>query len=527
MVALDNIEIERQTLQGHLDLVKSSTERNRLGQFATNTSLATEIVECAISLLHSRAKIRFLDPAIGTGAFYSALLRNVPRSRIAGARGYEIDISYGAKAARLWGSTPLEFKISDFTRAVPPPEHNARPNLIICNPPYVRHHHIGVEEKLRLRHLAERATGMRLSGLAGLYCYFLCLSHSWLAEDGIGAWLIPSEWMDVNYGDKIKEYLLSQITLLRVHRFDPEEVQFADALVSSVVVLFKKALPLAGHTVEFTYGGSVAKPNISRHTPIELLQTSAKWTRFPLASVETCCSATGLRLTDLFKVQRGLATGANDFFIMTAEQAAEREIPRKFLSPILPGPRYLSVDEINADSHCRPLLDRKLFLLTCNLPEEEVKAFYPALWKYLRAGVKAGIAGRYLCHHRSPWYMQEERLPAPLLCTYMGRSDQGRRKPFRFILNHSKATAANVYLMLYPKPALERELRREPTLLRSLWRVLNGLPPEKLMGAGRVYGGGLYKLEPRELGNLSADELITLLPQMAADNGKKKLLPRE
>ena len=54
-----------------------------------------------------------------------------------------------------------------------------------------------------------------------------------MADDGLAAWLIPSEFMDVNYGRAIKEYLLNQVTLLRIHRFDPSDVQFNDALVSS------------------------------------------------------------------------------------------------------------------------------------------------------------------------------------------------------------------------------------------------------------------------------------------------------
>ena len=45
--------------------------------------------------------------------------------------------------------------------------------------------------------------------------------------------------MDVNYGKAVKHYLLSRVTLLHIHRFDPNDVQFADALVSSAVVWFR------------------------------------------------------------------------------------------------------------------------------------------------------------------------------------------------------------------------------------------------------------------------------------------------
>lgn len=78
-------------------------------------------------------------------------------------------------------------------------------------------------------------------------------------------------------------------------------------------------------------------------------------------------------------------------------------------------------------------------------------------------------------------------------------------RPFRFILNHSQATAPNVYLMLYPKPQLQQQLQNDPSLLRKIWTMLTQLQPTDLIAQGRVYGGGLYKLEPKELGRASLD----------------------
>jgi hypothetical protein len=64
------------------------------------------------------------------------------------------------------------------------------------------------------------------------------------------------------------------------------------------------------------------------------------------------------------------------------------------------------------------------------------------------------------------------------------------------------AVAANVYLMLYPKPPLAAMLQNEPELTRAIWEALSSITAEKLVGEGRVYGGGLYKLEPKELCNV-------------------------
>jgi hypothetical protein len=177
----------------------------------------------------------------------------------------------------------------------------------------------------------------------------------------------------------------------------------------------------------------------------------------------------------------------------------------------LPGPHYLETDVIEAEPDGTPKIERQQFMLDCRLPEAEVKARFPKLWAYLERG--KDVAETYLCRHRRPWYAQENRPPPPFLCTYMGRGLVTRAKPFRFILNRSRATAANVYLLLYPKPVLERALQRDPDLGRSVWEFLDSISPEILLGEGRVYGGGLYKMEPKELANVPAERIATLLPR--------------
>ena len=242
------IETRRLALQRDLDAAKTQAERNHMGQFATPTALARDILGYAKRQLGADTGVRFFDPAIGTGSFYSALLEVFPEERIDSAVGYEIDPHYAAPAAALWQSTGLDIRQADFTLAPAPPATGGF-NLIICNPPYVRHHHIGNSDKHRLRQRTRSACGLELSGLAGLYCYFLGLSHRWLATGGLAGWLIPSEFMDVNYGVAVKRYLLDTVDLLHIHRFDPNDVQFGDALVSSAVVWFRKASSSPSHKV--------------------------------------------------------------------------------------------------------------------------------------------------------------------------------------------------------------------------------------------------------------------------------------
>lgn len=514
MIWHEDFETRRLVLQTKLDAEKTLAERNRLGQFATPTALAREIVAQSLALLPSGHPIRFLEPAIGTGSFYSALRATAMPELVADAAGHEIDAHYATPAKKLWADSALRLTLGDFTTATPP-DPSARANLVICNPPYVRHHHLSKDEKARLQDASEAACGIRIAGLAGLYTYFLALSHAWMAEEGVAAWLIPSEFMDVNYGKAVKTYLLKQVTLLRIHRFDPADVQFGDALVSSAVVWFRKAPPIRHHEVEFTFGGRLAEPHVRRMISADDLARETKWTRYPASDVRE--AHMGPKLKDFFKIQRGLATGDNKFFIMTADEAQARGVPPQFLTPILPSPRYLPEMEITADADGAPLIERRLHLLDCRLPQAEVKAKHPSLWAYLQTGVPA-VSSRYLCAHRSPWYSQENRPAAPIVCTYMGRSGgKDATAPFRFILNHSKATAANVYLLLYPTPRLRRALDAKPALLRQVWALLQAIQPADLLDEGRIYGGGLHKMEPKELANVPAEQLGAFVSAVERD----------
>src|SRR5262245_36568818 len=117
--SINTLEKQRLALQDELDGQKTQAERNRLGQFATPTALSIDILEYAATQIPPETKIRFLDPGIGTGAFYSALRSVFPKRRIAEAVGFEIDTHYGKPAAKLWKDDGLTLKLSDFTVAKP------------------------------------------------------------------------------------------------------------------------------------------------------------------------------------------------------------------------------------------------------------------------------------------------------------------------------------------------------------------------------------------------------------------------
>lgn len=300
-MTLAETEQLREKQQTEIDISKTIESRRSFGQFATPAQLANEIAVTTIPYLHKKS-LDILEPSTGTGSFVSAFLRHAGE-RVTRIAAIELDPDLFTAGTRLWSSFPVDYRNVDFTTAEP----NALFDLVVANPPYVRHHVLEAERKRQLQRAVFSETGIWISGLAGLYCYFLLLSLKWMMQGALGVWLIPSEWMSVNYGEAIRSFFIKSVRLLKVHKFDASDVRFSDALVSSSVIWFRKDSP--GGSADFMRGISLQTPDFSKTIPVAHLGSKGKWPP-PVASGASSANA---QLKDFFTIRRGIATGDNTF----------------------------------------------------------------------------------------------------------------------------------------------------------------------------------------------------------------------
>jgi len=494
-----DIELRRQSIQDLLDSKKNHEERNVLGQFSTPKLLADSIVKAALSYINGK-ELRFLDTSIGTGVFFSSLINLCNKKDIEYACGYEIDKHYAIPAIELWKNEKINYFVGDFFDFVPP-KNNEKFNIIVSNPPYVRHHHINSDKKSELKKRIEKYYGLTLSGLTGLYGYFMILSALWLKENGISVWLVPNEFLDVNYGKIIKSFFLSKVKLLRIHRFNPLNIKFSNALVTSTVVFYTTGK--TSDSVLFTSGDDIIIPEIKKNILVKNLNPDDKWSNYFLTSVLT--KKNNVTIGDYFYVKRGIATGSNKHFIINDEVIGKYNISEKYLKPILPSPKYIMNNIIEKESNGRIAGVKNRYLLNITCSENEIYNLPDGVILYLNSIYKE-IKNNYIIKNRSPWYKQEYRPECPFLISYMGRNPN---EPFRLFLNKTNATAPNVYLFLYPKfNWKEIEVKYKGFLIELHNKLLN-ISSRTLVSSGRVYGGGLYKLEPKELMGVSLDDILS------------------
>ena len=88
----------------------------------------------------------------------------------------------------------------------------------------------------------------------------------------------------------------------------------------------------------------------------------------------------------------------------------------------------------------------------------------------------------------------------------MGRGRNGL-PPIHFYWNKSDAIATNTYLMLYPNPILSKKLEEDETLSKELLDMLQKAAATTVLEQCRLHAGGLRKIEPKELGNVTLPDV--------------------
>jgi len=221
VVSASDQEAERFRRQKEVDASKSLPERNVNGQYSTPFELAHVMVGQALRDRHWQSgdgAVHVFEPACGSGVFLSALLA-IPHAPAFLFTGVERDPDYADICKSVFASKNVRIVEGDFFIVSETEAFQASADVLVANPPYVRHHHLAFEDKLRLQSRVLRELGIQISGLSGLYVYFILLADRLLRAGAVASWLIPGEFLYTNYGKALREYLLKRVTLLRLHTF--------------------------------------------------------------------------------------------------------------------------------------------------------------------------------------------------------------------------------------------------------------------------------------------------------------------
>ena len=518
-------------------------DRRTLGQFWTPAPIAELMAHWAIRCPGDRV----LDPAFGSGVFLLAALRRLvalgqpPSLAAQQVTGIEISpLAYRMGVANLLlyhpGAQPVlqlgdflvpkhgavtvvreaavAYEVGMYQPMLPglelparhPIETIGRFDAVVCNPPYTRHHQLPEAYKATWSAQMEREFGLRLSRLSGLFAYFFVQAARMLKPTGRMAFITPTGVFEAGYSRQVKAFIRRQLRLRAIITFDESLSVFEGVDTAACITLLEGPRTAPVQQVRHLYvkewpgvvplmtalqaeEETVHEWGTVRLIAWEDLRPRNKWTVI-MQENSRFDDSRFVPLGQIARVMRGIATGANDFFVLSDAEVAKWNLNPAYLRPVLTktreAPGY-AFEESDFDRLGREGKKRWLLYLTGPVSEGTPEA------RYIRYGEALGLHTRSLVQTRRRWYEMEQREPAPIYFTYLSR------KKSRFIYNRAGVLALNVFLCIYP----DQRIAGDEMALKALLAVLNSLiSKETLRHVGRTYGGDTIKLEPREMDQL-------------------------
>lgn len=468
--------------------------RKKLGQFFTPYSVARFMSQWLTEIPADEPRI--LDPCAGLGVFERAICSTSPDFAVnARFSLWEKDTELAKSLSSICQRLPIEYSVTneDFLD-----EHawSAEYDAIIANPPYFKHHF--VENKKALRDVVSSKVGAPFTVQSNIYCWFLIKALALLKSGGRLAFIIPTEFLNANYGRDVKNHLLETGYLRYIISVCYKNKTFADAITTSCVLLAEKGVQPAGPIRFYRANSHNQLDKLSRflanaeHREYESseLDVERKWRSYFPGTESIDKTASNLVPFSTFgRFSRGIATGANEFFAMRPSTADEHNLPLDCLIRCLCKARQASRKTFSSHDFERlRQSDQPVYLFDGEAISNK------AVDRYIRSGEISGYQYRYLTKMRTPWYALEKRAPSKIWVCVFGREG------IRFIWNESNCISLTCFHVFQPSSAGE-------AYVPILFLYLNSFTGRTFLEVEkREYGGGLEKYEPNDINKALAPD---------------------
>lgn len=411
----------------------------------------------------------------------------------------KVDVTKAQLHSSLQGAAPagtVEWRI-DFADVM----LNGGFDVVVANPPYVRHEDIGPTKTLLVKQYSDAVTAR-----SDLYCHFYVRGLQLLREGGTHVFVCSNSWLDVGYGARLQEYLLNNAHVQAIYESAVER-QFATADINTIISIinktgtaddnltrfvslradFETALNDGDHRREITktkaelQAGGTAPPDNRNRCKFVGDKWGGKYLRAP-DIYHTILNNYGdklVRLGDVATVISGVKTGANRFFYLTQERIAEFDIEPEYCHLVMTSPQ-----ESRSIAVIPAKLPKRIFM--CHA-DKDALAGTGAL-AYIQWGESQDYHTGTSVKSRRRWY------------------DLGERDASQLALNYVIGTTARTYYFqhgcLVPNVFHTAQCKSNQPL--QLCAALNSTLAQLVINlSGRVnLGGGALKLELYEFGSL-------------------------
>ncbi len=286
---------------------------------------------------------------------------------------------------------------------------NEKYQLIIGNPPYINIKNMGDDSKERARELFEKCE-LPSSLMQNMWVAFVLAAVSCLERDGTIFFVLPMEFLQVQYAEKIRLFLEEHFDTIHILSF--KERMFPEIEQESCLVYLTnefKNQPYINFKMYDKLDSDIPYycSKIERNKPLK------KWTNaiLPDADIDllNLIDSKYKKISEVCDASPGIVTGANNEFILTKEQVDRLEC-HEFILPIIPKSNLLNGQFILSWDTVQEIGEKGNRVYLLNLSRVDEKLLSQSLKEYLEVigekenASKIKLKNRYKCRNRKPWY---------------------------------------------------------------------------------------------------------------------------
>ena len=469
--------------------MRADGNQRERGAYFTPPNLATFLAEWGIQ---SSGDV-ILDPAAGLGSLIDAAVHRVRAlgangtPRVWGVELHQDTFERLARRCKKLGLPRRQLREGDFF------EHSSRLgrfDVILMNPPYVRHHQLRAGSAEAMRGTL-RADGSPLDGRSSSWAYFVVRSLQLLRTGGRLAAIVPGELVGADYGRHVLREVARSFERTVLVRC--EGYPFGDLQLTAMLILGEgrgstreRGGAYFGCSVDFSQAEPVlpATENMTRIRNVRraaaVLFTGARDT--DIRRVDGVVRSDGLRrLDEIGSVRIGYVTGDSRFFHFTEGDRKRALVERAHFKRAVRRGMHVEGSVFRHED----------WQATCDAGEP-CWLFHPtdgneeSLKPWIERGVERGVAARTKCRTRTPWWRVALGEIPEALFVYLGRHP-------RIVENRARAYAANSFFIFRGSEVAAASLA--VTSMTSVFQA-------SALVASRQLGGGLRKLQVGDAASL-------------------------
>ncbi len=347
-------------------------------------------------------------------------------------------------------------------------------DVIVMNPPYIRHHLLDNEE--REKYHAVTSSLLDLKYTSDLWAYFMVKAIGHLKKGGsIGA-IIPWSFLQAEYAQKIRKWLLEKFEKINILALG---AKYFNRTHERVLLIWLKNFGRKTVSIKISFSGGVDEN-------ITFMEIDKKnWLSSPVIVSERFDIETIIRryiddynfkrFGEIASVRIGVVTGADRFFILSKTEAQNRFFREDRLTPILSSAREFSGFIQNGKKAVKQLI---------TFSSEPIDNEYEL--KYIKEGERKKFHLRAHSRLRKPWYVVNGGKLPDAFFPY-------RMVQIPYLMLNRQTQCTNSIHRIYFKNLSENEKKWVQVSLIAASGQLS------IESYAKTYGRGVLKIEPGAL----------------------------